>query len=47
MAYPFMHGFPVNASGIVVLIASSAAFAPYSYANGLKFDVTGALVVAG
>ena len=47
MANPIQARFPLNASGYVVVVAASHAVAPYTYVDGLKFDATGALVVAG
>lgn len=44
---PIQARFPVNSSGHVVIVVASQSTAPYTYADGLKFDASGALVVAG
>lgn len=44
---PIQARFPVNSSGFVVMVAASQSVAPYTYADGLKLDANGALVVAG
>lgn len=47
MMAPIQARFPVNTDGYVVIVAASQSTAPYTYADGLKFDANGALVVAG
>lgn len=39
--------FPVDASGRVLMVPSSASVPPYAVMNGLKIDAQGRVVVQG